>query len=90
MKEKSSEKSNDDVIHAIMYPLGRRHVAFGSNPVNMEILGIQIHKALMQTFPKEQIGMEKLEKVDKAFLELFKSIVYWLQFGYNSQKRNIT
>ena len=83
-----SEKTNARVIHEIMYPLGRRHVSFGSNPVSMEVLGTLIHKSLMQAIPKDQIGEEKYEGIERAFFELFKSMVYWLQFGFNSESRN--
>ena len=72
-----------------MLPLGRRHVAFGSNPVSMEVLGILIHKSLIQSVPKGEIGDEIYKEIEMAFLELFRSIVYWLQFGFNAETRNI-
>ena len=84
-----SQKGNDQVIHDIMLPIGRRHVGFGSNPVSMEILGILIHKSLMQSVPTELVGVEKYKQIEGAFLELFRSIVYWLQFGFNAETRNI-
>ena len=89
LRQNPSGKTNDQIIHDIMFPLGRRHVAFGSNPFDMEVLGILIHKSLMQAIPKEQIGLEKYEEIENAFLQLFKSIVYWLQFSFNSEKRSI-
>ena len=73
-----------------MFPLGRKHVAYGSNTPSMEILGKLMHKSLMQTLPKEKVGLEKYEHIEKAYLELFKSIVYWLQFSFNSQARIAT
>ena len=72
-----------------MLPLGRRHVGFGSNPVSMEVLGILIHKSLMQSVPKEEIGVEVYKEIEMAFLELFRSIVYWLQFGFNAETKSI-
>ena len=88
LKRKPSEKSNEQVIHDIMFPLGRRHVAFGSNQHSMEVLGKLMHKALMQTLPMEVIGAEKCEEIEKAYLELFKSIVYWIQFAFNYELKN--
>ena len=58
-----------------MFPLGRAHVAFGSNQHGMEVLGKLIHRSLMQTLPKEEIGAKMCEEIEEAFLELFKSIV---------------
>ena len=63
-----------------MFPLGRRHVAFGSNQHGMEVLGRLIHKSLMQTLPKDEIGAEKCEEIEEAYLELFKSVVYFRCF----------
>ena len=71
-----------------MFPLGRRHVAFGSNQHSMEVLGKLMHKALMQTLPMEVIGAEKCEEIEKAYLGLFKSIVYWIQFAFNYELKN--
>ena len=89
LRRNPSGKTNDQIIHDIMFPLGRRHVAFGSNPFDMEVLGILMHKSLMQGIPKERIELEKYEDIENAFLELFKSIVYWLQFSFNSENRSI-
>ena len=71
-----------------MVPLGRRHVAFGSNQDSMEILGTLLYKSLMELLPKEEMGAEKFERLEEAYLEFFKSIVYWLQFSFNAQTKN--
>jgi len=89
LRQNPPGKTNDQIIHDIMSPLGRKHVAFGSNPFDMEVLGILIHKSLMQAIPKEKIGLEMYEDIENAFLELFKSIVYWLKFSFNSENRSI-
>ena len=68
-----------------MTPLGRRHVAFGSNQHGMEILSTLIYKSLMQRLPKEEIGDEKFQQLEDAYLELFKSIVYWLKCSFNAE-----
>ena len=73
-----------------MFPLGRRHFGFGSNTVDMEVLGNLIHKSLMKTIPREQLQVEEHENIEKAFKELLKNIVYWLQFSFNSHVRSIT
>ena len=90
LKRKPSEKSNDRIIHDIMFPLGKRHVAYGSNTHSMEVIGKLMHKSIMETLPKEKLGLEKYEHIEKAYLELFKSIVYWIQFSFNSQARSVT
>ena len=71
-----------------MVPLGRRHVAFGSNQDSMEILGTLLYKSVMQLLPKEEMGAEKFERLEEAYLEFFKSIVYWLQFSFNAECQN--
>ena len=71
-----------------MVPLGRRHVAFGSNQDSMEILGTLLYKSLMELLPKEEMGAEKFERHEEAYLEFFKSIVYWLQFSFNAETKN--
>ena len=43
----------------------------------------------MQTLPKDEIGEEKCEEIEDAYLELFKSIVYWLQFAFNRELKLI-
>ena len=73
-----------------MVPLGRRHVAFGSNPDSMEILGTLIYKSLMQMLQQEEMEAEKFERLEEAYLEFFKSIVYWLQFSFNAEGGMIT
>ena len=89
LKNESSGKSNDQIIHDIIFPLGRRHVAFGSNQHGMEVLGKLMHKSLMQTLPKDEISAEKCEEIEEAYLELFKSVVYWLQFAFNRELKLI-
>ena len=71
-----------------MVPLGKRHVAFGSNQDSMEILGTLIYKSLMQMLQEEDMGAEKFEQLEEAYLEFFKSIVYWLQFSFNAETKN--
>ena len=73
-----------------MVPLGRRHVAFGSNQDSMEILGTLIYKSLMQMLRQEEMGAEKFELLEEAYLEFFKSIVYWLQFSFTAEGGMIT
>ena len=73
-----------------MVPLGRRHVAFGSNQDSMEILGTLIYKSLMQMLQQEEMGAEKFELLEEAYLEFFKSIVYWLQFSFTAEGGMIT
>ena len=80
----------DDCIHNIIFPLGRKHVAYGANPVHFELLGVLIVKSLMRTVPKDRIGVEQYDEINKAFIGFFKIIVYWLQFGYNYEKRSMT
>ena len=43
----------------------------------------------MQTLPKDELGAEKCEEIDEAYLELFKSVVYWLQFAFNRELKLI-
>jgi len=69
-----------------MVPLGRRHVAFGSNQDSMEILGTLIYKSLMEMLREEEMESEKFERLEEAYLEFFKSIVYWLQFSFNAER----
>ena len=49
-----------------------------------------MYKSLMEILPKTEIGDEKFQKLEKAYFELFKSIVYWLQFSFNSEVKSIT
>ena len=69
-----------------MVPLGRRHVAFGSNQDSMEILGTLIYKSLMEMLREEEMESEKFERLEEAYLEFFKLIVYWLQFSFNAER----
>ena len=71
-----------------MVPLGRRHVAFGSNQDGMEILRTLMYKSLIQILQNEKIGAEKFERLEEAYLEFFKTIVYWLQFSFNAECGN--
>ena len=89
MKQNTLE-STDDCIHNIIFPLGRKHVAYGANPVHFELLGVLIVKSLMRTVPMDGIGVEQYDEINKAFLVFFKIIAYWLQFGYNYEKRSMT
>lgn len=74
-------------IHDTIFPLGRKHVEYGSNVKHMEILGLLLAKSLLKAIPKDEVGEAKYEKINEAYLVYFKVIVYWLQFGYNFQKR---
>ena len=56
----------------------------------MEVLGNLMHKSLMKTIPRDEVQVEERESIEKSFKELFKSIVYWLQFAFNSHIRSIT
>ena len=69
--------------------MGRKHVGYGSNVKQMEILGLLIAKSLLKAIPIEEVGEEKFERIDQAYLVLFRIIVYWLQFGFNYQTRSI-
>ena len=82
MKLKKPEGS-DHCIHDIIFPLGKKHVGYGSNVMHMEMLGLLMVKALMKTLPKDELGEQACGKINNAFIALFKVIVYWLQFGFN-------
>ena len=56
----------------------------------MEVLGNLMYKSLMERLPKTEIGDEKFQQLEKAYFELFQSIVYWLQFSFNSEVESIT
>ena len=62
---------------------------FGANQRGMKIVGTPIHKPLMQVLSRHDIGIEKFQQLEEAYLELFKSVVYWLQLSFNSDIRNI-
>ena len=51
----------------------------------MEVLGKLVHKSLMRTLPKDELGQARCEEIEEAYLELFKSVVYWLQFAFNRE-----
>ena len=69
-----------------MFPLGRKHVNYGANIVQMELLGLLMVKSLMTALPKEELGEERCSSILDAFLSFFKVIVYWLQFGFKYEK----
>ena len=48
----------------------------------MELLGLQMAKSLLSVIPKQEVE-EKYVKISEAYLQFFKHIVYWLEFGYN-------
>ena len=56
----------------------------------MEVLGALIVKSLMKAVPMDGIDVEQYDEINKAFVDFFKIIVYWLQFGYNYEKRSMT
>ena len=70
--------------------MGRKHVGYGSNPIQMEMLSVLIVKSLMKVMPKEELGAEKYGEINEAFSVFFKVIVYWLQFGFKYEKRSMT
>ena len=87
MESKSSEEA-DECIHRLVFPLGRKHVGYGSNIPDMEILGLLMVKSLMKAIPKDEVGEEEYEKIEEAYSEFFKVIVYWLNFGFHYQGRS--
>ena len=58
----------------------------------MEILGMMIVKSIMRALPTtiEDSGDEEHVEMNKAFDIFFKIVVYWVQSGYNHEKRNPT
>merc|ERR1711894_618313 len=52
LKARDSEGS-DRFIHDTLYPLGRKHLSYGSNEVDMEMLALLIVKSLMKTIPRD-------------------------------------
>ena len=84
-------KSFEDLeccIHDTIFPLGRKHVDYGSNVKHMEIFGLLMAKSLLKAIPQEEVGEEKYENNNHAYIVFFKVIVYWLQFGYSYQTRS--
>ena len=54
----------------------------------MEVLGLLMTKSLINVIEKEDVGEEKYEKLNEAYLVFFKSITYWIQFGFNFQSKS--
>ena len=67
--------------------MGRRHYTYGSNIIQIELLGLLMAKSLLTFVPIQEVGEEKYEDISQAFFSFFKVIVYWLKFGLNQQKR---
>ena len=78
----------DDCIHDAVFPIGRKHVNYGADVINMEILGLLFAKSLMKTLPKDQLAEEEIRSISNAFFVLFKLIVYWLQYGFHYETRH--
>ena len=78
----------DDCIHSHMFPLGRKHVSYGANPIQLEILGILMVQSLMKAIPKDEVGENQHEKISDAYFVFFKLIVYWLKFGFTHQNKS--
>ena len=53
----------------------------------MELLGLQMAKSLLSVIPKQEVGEEKYVKISEAYLQFFKHIVYWLEFGYSLETK---
>ena len=72
-------------IHATIVPLGRKHVNYKANIMNMELLGLLMAKSLAKTIPIEDVGEKQYNKMYEAFLGFLTVIVYWLKFGFDHQ-----
>ena len=88
MKSKDSEES-DRFIHDTLFPLGRKHVNYGSNVVHMEMLGLLIVKSLMKTIPRDEVNEHRFERINDAYFQFFKVIVYWLKYGFQYQTKHL-
>ena len=88
MKSKDSNES-DKYIHDTLFPLGRKHVNYGSNVVHMEMLGLLIVKSLMKTVPRDQVNEHRYERINDAYFQFFKVIVYWLKYGFQYQSKHL-
>jgi hypothetical protein len=75
-----------------VFSLGRKHVGYGADPAKMEILGMMIVKSIMRALQAtdDDMGDEEHHKMNIAFELFFKILIYWVQSGFNHEKRNPT
>ena len=71
----------------MIFPLGRKHLGYGANVIQMEILALLLVKSLMKTIPKEEVGDSEYDEINEAYIAFFKIIVYWLKFGFNYEAK---
>ena len=81
MKLKGPEQV-DDIIHDIMFPLGRMHSKYGSNVIHMDMLGSLMLFSITKTIPRNRLEKKKYDQICAAFSTFFKVIVYWIQCGF--------
>ena len=62
---------------------------YGSNLIHMEMLGLLILKSLMKTIPRDQDEEHRYERINDAYFQFFKVIVYWLKFGFTYQTKHL-
>ena len=88
----NESETTDDCVRKMVFTLGRKHVGYGADPTKMEILGVMIVKSIMRALTTlnddDEIGEH--DELNKAFDVFFKLIIYWVQSGYNQEKRNPT
>ena len=53
----------------------------------MELLGLLMVKSLLKSIPENDIEKKKYDEIREAYFVFFKVIVYWMQFGYNWQRK---
>ena len=69
----------------MVLPLGMDHVKHGANVIEIEMLGLFLVKSLITTIPKEEDNQYDI--ISEAYMAFFGTIVYWLKFGFEQQKR---
>jgi len=88
LKSRDSDAS-DRFIHDTLFPLGRKHVNYRSNLIHMEMLGILILNSLMKTIPRDQLNEHRYKRMNYAYFQFFRVIVYWLKYGFKYQMKHL-
>ena len=86
---KSSAEA-DTSIQSLILPLGKSHFTYGANAFQMDLLGLHMVKSLMKAIPENNIKKKKYNEITAAYFCFFKVVVYWMQQGFEYQrKRNM-
>ena len=83
-----SQSEWEDLIRDLSHSFGRKHFRKGVGIRQMELMGVLMPTMLMKTLPQDEIEGGRFESINKAFIDFFWLIVYYVVAALSVAERS--